>query len=260
MSRVRSAVSQVWPRLAAIGGLVLVWALVYRSGYFNADVLPSPAAAWSSLVHNVANGKIPRATQASLVRLLIGFTISVGIGTVFGLLEVASSLFERSFGSLVVGLQSLPSIAWLPLAILWFGLNERAVIFVVVIGSFPAVALATVSGLRQVPLILQRAGRTLGANGWRLYRHVVLPAAVPGYVGGLQQGWAFAWRSLMAGELILGGALGLGQLLNNSRQNLETGTVIATMVVIVLIGIVVDLAVFSTLDHRIRARRGLLAT
>jgi len=134
------------------------------------------------------------------------------------------------------------------------------VIFVVVIGSFPAVALATVSGLRQVPLILQRAGRTLGANGWRLYRHVVLPAAVPGYVGGLQQGWAFAWRSLMAGELILGGALGLGQLLNNSRQNLETGTVIATMVVIVLVGIVVDLAVFSTLDHRIRARRGLLAT
>ena len=162
MSRVRSAVSQVWPRLAAIGGLVLVWALVYRSGYLNADVLPSPAAAWSSLVHNVANGKIPRATQASLVRLLIGFTISVGIGTVFGLLEVASSLFERSFGSLVVGLQSLPSIAWLPLAILWFGLNERAVIFVVVIGSFPAVALDTVSGLRQVPLILQRAGRTLG--------------------------------------------------------------------------------------------------
>jgi NitT/TauT family transport system permease protein len=176
---VRSAVRQVWPRLAAVGGLVLVWAIVYRSGYFNPDVLPSPASVWSSLVHNIANGNIPRATQASLLRLAIGFAISVAAGTVFGLLEATSSLFERSFGSLVIGLQSLPSIAWLPLAILWFGLNERAVVFVVVIGSFPAVALATLNGLRQVPPLLQRAGRTLGAKGWRLYRHVVLPAAVP---------------------------------------------------------------------------------
>jgi NitT/TauT family transport system permease protein len=242
-----------------VAGLVLVWTLISRSGYFDPTVLPSPAAVWSSLVHNVANGNIPRATQASLVRLAIGFAISVVAGTVFGVLEVASSLFERSFGSLVVGLQSLPSIAWLPLAILWFGLNERAVVFVVVIGSFPAVALATLNGLRQVPPILERAGKTLGAKGWRLYRHVVLPAAIPGYAGGLQQGWAFAWRSLMAGELILGGALGLGQLLNNSRQNLETGTVIATMIVIVAIGMVVDLAVFSAIDRRIRSRRGLVA-
>jgi len=257
---VRSAASQVWPRLLAVGALILVWALVYRSGYFSPDVLPSPATVWSSLVHNIANGKIPRATQASLLRLAVGFAVSVAAGTAFGLLESASSLFERSFGSLIIGLQSLPSIAWLPLSILWFGLNERAVLFVVVIGSFPAVALATVNGLRQVPPLLQRAGRTLGANGWRLYRHVVLPAAVPGYVGGLQQGWAFAWRSLMAGELIVTGALGLGNLLNNSRQNLETGTVIATMVVIVVIGMAVDLAVFSTLDHRIRARRGLIAS
>ena len=260
MSRVRSASRQIWPRLAAIAGVVLVWEIVYRTGFFDPLVLPSPASVWSSLVHNIANGNLPRATSASLVRLLIGFAISVGAGTAFGLLEVGSSLFERSFGSLVIGLQSLPSIAWLPLAILWFGLNERAVIFVVIIGSFPAVALATVNGLRQVPPLLQRAGRTLGADGWRLYRHVVLPAAIPGYVGGLQQGWAFAWRSLMAGELIVGGALGLGNLLNNSRQNLETPLVIATMVVIVVIGIAVDLAVFSTLDHRIRARRGLITS
>src|SRR5205085_10432181 len=131
--------------------------------------------------------------------------------------------------------------------------------FVVTSGSSPAVARATVNGLRQVPPLLQRAGRTLGADGWRLYRHVVLPAAIPGYVGGLQQGWAFAWRSLMAGELIVGGALGLGNLLNNSRQNLETPLVIATMVVIVVIGIAGDLAVVSALDHGIRARRGVLS-
>lgn len=257
MSRARSAFREVWPRVAAVAILVALWQLVYQAGFFDRVVLPSPLQVWGSLVHNTANGKIPHATEASLLRLLVGFAVSVVAGTAFGLLMVASSFVERSFGSLVIGLQSIPSIAWLPLAILWFGLGESAVLFVVVIGSFPAVALATVTSVRQVPPLLQRAGRTLGARGWRLYRHVVLPAAVPGYVGGLQQGWAFAWRSLMAGELIISGALGLGQLMNISREALDTQTVIAVMVVIVLIGMAVDLAVFGALDLRIRARRGL---
>jgi len=119
------------------------------------------------------------------------------------------------------------------------------------------VTLATVNSLRQVPPLLERAGRTLGAKGWRLYRTVIFPAAVPGYVGGLQQGWAFAWRSLMAGELIASGALGLGQLMNASRENLDTPEVLAVMVVIVAIGMIVDLAVFGAFDRRIRTRRGL---
>jgi NitT/TauT family transport system permease protein len=257
LSRARSVLREVWPRLAAVAIIVVLWQLMYQSGFFDKVSLPSPVQVWDSLVHNTANGKIPRATEASLFRLVIGFAISVAAGTIFGLLEVASGFFERSFGSLIIGLQSLPSIAWLPLAILWFGLNETAVLFVVVIGSFPAVALATLNSVRQVPPLLQRAGQTLGAKGWRLYRHVVLPAAIPGYVSGLQQGWAFAWRSLMAAELIATGALGLGQLLNSSREFLDTGTVIAVMVVIVVIGMFVDLAVFGTIDVRIRSRRGL---
>ena len=258
MSRVRSVLREVWPRLAAIAILVAIWQLVYQSGFFDKVVLPSPLQVWRALGHDLGNGVIWRNTEASIVRLLIGFTVSVAAGTVFGLLEVASNFFERSFGSLVVGLQSLPSIAWLPLAVLWFGLSEQAVLFVVIIGSFPAVALATMNSVRQVPPLLQRAGRTMGASGWRLYRHVVLPAAIPGYVGGMQQGWAFAWRSLMAGELIIASANGLGGLLTRSQQNLETPTVIAVMAVIVIIGMFVDLAVFGTLDSRIRARRGLL--
>ncbi len=258
MSRVRSVLREVWPRLAAIAILVAIWQLVYQSGFFDKVVLPSPLQVWRALGHDLGNGVIWRNTEASIVRLLIGFTVSVAAGTVFGLLEVASNFFERSFGSLVVGLQSLPSIAWLPLAVLWFGLSEQAVLFVVIIGSFPAVALATMNSVRQVPPLLQRAGRTMGASGWRLYRHVVLPAAIPGYVGGMQQGWAFAWRSLMAGELIIASANGLGGLLTRSQQNLETPTVIAVMAVIVIIGMFVDLAVFGTLDNRIRSRRGLL--
>jgi len=258
LSRARSVLREVWPRLAAIAILVAIWQLVYQSGFFDKVVLPSPLQVWRALGHDLGNGVIWRNTEASIVRLLIGFTVSVAAGTVFGLLEVASNFFERSFGSLVVGLQSLPSIAWLPLAVLWFGLSEQAVLFVVIIGSFPAVALATMNSVRQVPPLLQRAGRTMGASGWRLYRHVVLPAAIPGYVGGMQQGWAFAWRSLMAGELIIASANGLGGLLTRSQQNLETPTVIAVMAVIVIIGMFVDLAVFGTLDNRIRSRRGLL--
>jgi len=258
LSRARSVLREVWPRLAAIAILVAIWQLVYQSGFFDKVVLPSPLQVWRALGHDLGNGVIWRNTEASIVRLLIGFTVSVAAGTVFGLLEVASNFFERSFGSLVVGLQSLPSIAWLPLAVLWFGLSEQAVLFVVIIGSFPAVALATMNSVRQVPPLLQRAGRTMGASGWRLYRHVVLPAAIPGYVGGMQQGWAFAWRSLMAGELIIASANGLGGLLTRSQQNLETPTVIAVMAVIVIIGMFVDLAVFGTIDNRIRSRRGLL--
>ncbi len=241
MSLVRSAVRQVWPRLAAVAGLVLIWWLVYRSGYFSPVVLPSPLEVWRSIGHNTTNGKITRATEASLGRLFIGFTLSVVSGTVIGLLMVASKSVERSVGSLIIGLQSLHSIAWLPLAILWFGLGESAVLFVVVIGSLPSVALATLNSLRQVPPLL-----------------VVFPASIPGYVGGLQQGWAFAWRSLMAGELIIGGSLGLGQLLNFSRENLDTPLVLGVMVMIVIIGMTVDLAVFGVLDRRIRSRRGLL--
>ena len=258
MSRARSVLREVWPRLAAIAIVVAVWQLVYQIGFFDKVVLPSPLQVWKSLVHDLGNGVIWRNTQASLFRLLIGFVISVAAGTVFGVMEVAWAFFERSFGSLVIGLQSLPSIAWLPLAVLWFGLSEQAVLFVVIIGSFPAVALATMNSIRQVPPLLERAGRTLGAKGWRLYGHVVLPAAVPGYVGGLQQGWAFAWRSLMAGELILAANNGLGGLLTRSQQNLETATVIAVMVVIVIIGMAVDLVVFGALDSRIRTRRGLV--
>jgi len=258
LSLVRSAVRQVWPRLAAVAGVVLLWWLVHRSGYFSPVVLPSPMEVWRSVGHNITNGRITRATEASLGRLFIGFALSVVSGTLIGLLMVASKIVERSVGSLIIGLQSLPSIAWLPLAILWFGLGESAVLFVVVIGSLPSVALATLNSLRQVPPLLERAGRTLGAKGWRLYRHVVFPASIPGYVGGLQQGWAFAWRSLMAGELIIGGSLGLGQLLNFSRENLDTPLVLGVMVVIVVIGMTVDLAVFGVLDRRIRSRRGLL--
>jgi NitT/TauT family transport system permease protein len=260
LSRARSIVRQVWPTLALLALIVAIWQLVYLSGQFNRVVLPSPVAVWNALRTNVANGKITDAVQKSLVRLGLGFGLAIIGGTLIGLGMAVSSLVQRSVGSLMVGLQSLPSISWLPLAILWFGLTRGAILFVVVLGALPSVALATAASVRQVPPILQRAGRTLGARRMRLWGRVIFPAAIPGYLAGLQQGWAFAWRSLMAGELIAGAAsVGLGQLMEFNRQLFHTSVVMAVMIVIVAIGMVVDLAFFAVLDRRIRARRGLLS-
>jgi NitT/TauT family transport system permease protein len=167
----------------------------------------------------------------------------------------ASRVVQRSVGTLMSALQSLPSIAWFPLAILWFGFTERAVMFVVFVGGVPAVAIATATSVRQVPPMLVRAGRTMGASGWTLQRTIVLPAAVPGYWTGLQQAWAVAWRALLAAEIIrVGAARGLGHLLEASAQ--DTALIIAVMGVVVVIGLAVD-TFFAVVDRRIRRRRGL---
>lgn len=264
MSQARSAFDQLWPRLAAIAAILIVWQVVYATGFFDATVLPAPADVLRSLAGNLTDGDaggegILVALEKSLIRLAFGVTVAVIVGTIIGAAMAASKVVQRSIGSLMTGLQALPSISWLPLAILWFGLSERAIVFVVVIGAVPAVALATASSVRLVPPLLVRAGRTLGARRWELYRSVILPAAVPGYVAGLQQAWALAWRALMAGELIATGAQGLGHLQETARQQFDTSAVMAVMVVIVLIGMAVDFG-FGLVDRRVRARRGLLIT
>lgn len=262
MSRVRSALRQIGPRVAAIGGLLLVWWALAASGIFDTTVLPGPGEVLDSLADNWVTDRgitegIFAALQKSLIRLAFGMSVAVVIGTFVGVAMAASPFVQRSIGSLMTGLQALPSISWLPLAILWFGLSERAIVFVVIIGAFPAVALAAANSIRLVPPLLIRAGRTLGASGWPLYRRVVLPAAVPGYVGGLQQAWALAWRALMAGELIATGAQGLGHLQDTARQQFDTPQVLAVMVVIIIIGMLVD-GLFAAADRRIRGKRGLL--
>jgi NitT/TauT family transport system permease protein len=158
---------------------------------------------------------------------------------------------------LTSGLQALPSISWLPLAIIWFGLNERAILFVVIIASIPAVAIASASAIRLVPPLLVRAGRTLGARRGTLYGRVVLPAAVPAYVAGLQSAWALGWRALMAGELISTGGRGLGHLLDANRQLTSTPNILAVMLMIIIVGMAVE-ALFGVVDRRVRSRRGLL--
>ncbi len=260
MSRARAILISLWPRAAALGGLVLVWFLFSQTRFFDPTVFPSPGTVLSSLTENLGGADgILLATQKSLIRLVAGAGFGIVVGTAIGVTMAASDRIGRGVGSLMTGLQALPSISWLPLAILWFGLNNGAILFVVIIAAVPAVAIATETSIRLVPPLLIRAGRTLGAERLSLYWKVVIPAAVPAYVGGLHQSWAFAWRALMAGELIATGGIGLGTLQDRARQAFDAPLVMAVMVMIILVGMTVDY-LFSIADRRIRAKRGLVRT
>ena len=249
--------SKVWPRAAIVAAILFVWWAVYETGVIEPDKLPSPADVWNAFTTNLTGEDgLLAAARGSIVRLALTLGVALIVGTLIGIAMAASRVTQRSIGTLMTGLQALPPIAWLPLAILWLGFTERAVMFVVIIGAVPAIAIGTAAAVRQVPPMLIRAGRTLGASGWTMYRTVILPAAVPGYWIALQQAWAVAWRALLAAELIRTGlARGLGHLLDSSQG--DPALILATMAVIVVIGLAVDY-LFAVVDRRIRSRRGLL--
>jgi NitT/TauT family transport system permease protein len=231
---------------------------VTATGLVPPGKLPSPADVWSAFTTNLTGPDgLLAAARGTLIRLAFCLGIAVLVGTLIGFAMAASVVVQRSIGTLMTALQALPSIAWLPLAFVWFGPTERAVMFVVFIGGVPAVAIATATAIRQVPPLFTRAARTMGARGWTLQRTVVLPACVPGYWSGLQQAWAVAWRALLAAEIIrIGAARGLGHLLESTSPD-DIALIIAIMGVIVVIGLAIDLF-FSVVDRRIRRKRGLL--
>jgi NitT/TauT family transport system permease protein len=264
VSRWRATASQIWPRVAIVLIVIALWAIVSGTGWVKvgSSNLPSPAAAWSALASNLAGGDgLLVGVERSLLRLVVALLVAIAIGTPVGLAMAAWRPMQRSVGTLIVGLQAIPPIAWLPLAIGWLGFTERAVGFVVVIGAFPAVAISAAAAVRLVPPSLIRSARTLGASGRNLYVNVVLPAAFPGYVAGLQQAWAIAWRALLAAELVVIGAHGLGHLLARASEiaggHVDWPLILATMVVIMVVGIAVD-ALFAFVDRRVRRKRGLL--
>ncbi|MGB8651781.1 MAG: ABC transporter permease [Mycobacteriales bacterium] len=261
-SRVAKAWAATWPPLVFLFLLVGVWQLVYRAGVVPAYRLPSPGDTVAALRDQWRTGDLQEAVWNSVRRGALGFLASLLLGTPLGLLVGRVRPVRRAVGPILSGLQSLPSVAWVPAAILWFGTSDATIYFVVLLGAVPSIANGMVSGLDQVPPLFLRVGRVLGARGLASARYVLLPAALPGYVGGLRQGWAFSWRSLMAAELIsrtpdLG--LGVGQLLDLSRQNSDIAGVIAGVLTILVIGIAIELCVFAPLERRVLRRRGLLA-
>ena len=252
--------SATWPKLIALALVVAVWQVVVWSGWKPAYVLPGPRAAFAELCSEARHAVLWKAIAITVRRAVTGFAFAVVIGSSIGLAVSRFRVLRAAIGSLITGLQTMPSIAWFPLAILLFQPNETAIFFVIVMGAAPSIANGLISGADYTPPLLLRAGQVLGLRGVSLYRHVIVPASLPAYVGGLKQGWAFAWRSLMAGELLvlIAHEPSIGVLLENGQNTSSAQAVIAIMIVIVVIGMVVD-SLFGAVDRGIRRRRGISA-
>jgi NitT/TauT family transport system permease protein len=256
----RRLITATWPKLLALGLVLAAWQVVVLTGWKPPWLLPSPLTVFGELWDELTTGSLLPAVAVTLRRAAIGFALAIAVGGVIGILVVRSKTLRAAVGSLITGLQTMPSIAWFPLAILLFQLSETAILFVVVLGAAPSIANGLISGVDHVSPVLLRAGRVLGAEGLAKYRHVILPAALPAVVAGLKQGWAFAWRSLMAGELLvlIPGQTSIGAQLQFSREFSDAPGLMAMMIVILFLGIAVDTLVFSSIERSIRARRGLV--
>jgi NitT/TauT family transport system permease protein len=255
--RPRNIWSAVWPKLLAIGLVIGVWQLVHLSGW-KALVLPGPGTVFANLWDQMHHAELWQAIDITMRRAVIGFALSVIIGALIGALVSRIKPLRAAVGSLITALQTMPSIAWFPFAIILFGINTSAIVFVIVLGSAPSVANGLITGVDYIPPLLLRAGKTMGLRRVSLYRHLILPASLPSFVAGLKQAWAFAWRSLMAGELlvIIIGQPSIGALLNAFQDQADMASAIAIMIVILVLGLIVD-SIFTGADRAIRRRRGM---
>lgn len=247
-----------WPKLFAVAIVIGFWEFLVWTDWRPPFVLPAPATVFSTLGDLATTTRFWDSVSTTLQRAAVGYLTALVIGTCIGIVVSRVRTLRLAIGSLITGLQTMPSIAWFPFAIVVFGGTSNAIYFVVVLGAAPSIANGIISGIDHVPPTFVRLGKVMGANSFSLYRHVVLPAALPSYVGGLSQGWAFAWRSLMAGELLVLalGVTSVGASLDFARQLNHMDEVIAWMIVILVIGMIAD-TIFTSMSHRIRRRRGL---
>ncbi|RDG35453.1 ABC transporter permease [Streptomyces corynorhini] len=253
---------KVLPPVVAVALVLVVWQVLVWAKVTDDYKLPSPGAVWGEVSDAWARGTLLGYIWTSVSRGLLGFLLALLIGTPLGLLVARVKFVRAAIGPILSGLQSLPSVAWVPPAVIWLGLNDAMMYAVILLGAVPSIANGLVSGVDQVPPLFLRAGRTLGASGLRGTWLIVMPAALPGYLAGLKQGWAFSWRSLMAAEIIASSpdlGVGLGQLLENGRTNSSMSTVFLAIFLILVVGIAIDLLIFSPLERRVLRGRGLLA-
>jgi NitT/TauT family transport system permease protein len=258
LSVARTAWSWTWPKLAAVAIVLGIWQFLVWIEWKPIYVFPAPATVFSELGNLMTTQRFWESVATTLRRAAFGYTAALVIGSILGILVSRIRILRAAVGSLITGLQTMPSIAWFPFAIIVFSGTENAIYFVVVLGAAPSIANGIISGIDHVPPSFVRLGKVMGANNYSLYRHVVLPAALPSYVAGLSQGWAFAWRSLMAGELlvIVLGVTSIGASLDFARQFVHMDQVMAWMIVILVIGMVAD-SIFTTMSRTLRRRRGL---
>ena len=240
-----------------ISVFLAVWQLVYMSEVLPKLSLPSPIAVGQTITELVLDFTLVKGTAFTLWRLFLGFLISLALGLIIGLLMIKFQQFGKTMSSFAVGLQSFPSIAWIPFAILLIGFNDSGILFVVVMSCVFSVMLSTYTGLRNVPPIYIRAARNMGAKGFTLFRYVLIPAATPTLIMGMRQAWSFAWHALIGAEMLITTLVGLGYILAVGREFSNMSQIIATMIVIFTIGLIFDRVVFVKIEEKIRDRWGL---
>ncbi|MFI8930137.1 ABC transporter permease [Streptomyces sp. NPDC053474] len=254
-------VQKVLPPVTAVLLVLVVWQILVWAEVTDSYKLPSPDAVWQEVELAWRQGTLIDYIWTSVSRGMLGFLMALAIGTPLGLLVARVRFVRAAIGPVLSGLQSLPSVAWVPPAVIWLGLNDKMMYAVILLGAVPSIANGLVAGVDQVPPLFLRAGRTLGATGLRGTWHIVMPAALPGYLAGLKQGWAFSWRSLMAAEIIAQSpdlGMGLGQLLEAGRTNSSMSQVFLAILLILVVGVAIDLLIFSPLERWVLRSRGLL--
>ena len=258
----RRAWGATWPKLLAIVLVLVAWQLFYLSdhnGISAHHLLVGPVQGLPNLWDQLLHGQLLSAVGTTLKRAVVGYALSLLVGVVVGAIVARIPPLRAAVGSIITGLQTMPSIAWFPFAIILFGLSDSAILFVIVLGSAPSIANGLIAGIDYTPPLLLRAGKVMGLRGITLYWYLILPASLPAFIAGMKQAWAFAWRSLMAGEILVqvAGVSSLGVLLEGDQDQLDITSAISVMIVILIIGVVVD-GLFTKADLAIRNRRGLL--
>lgn len=240
-----------------IAAFIGIWQLVYLLGIWPQVSMPSPAMVAESFAGLIQDFTLIKSIGMTMYRLVIGFTISIIIGIAIGLAMVKFPGFGKTMSSFAVGLQSFPSVAWVPFAILLIGLNDLGILFVVIMSSVFSVMMSTYSGIRNIPPIYIQASRNMGAKGISLFRYVMIPAATPSLLVGIKQAWSFAWHALIGAEILIAASVGLGHILLVGREFQLMDQIIASMISIFAIGLLFDRIMFSKLEDKVRDRWGL---
>lgn len=237
-------------------GIVLLWEVIFLLHVIPEQDLPSPLQVGEILLKGAIDGSLPYGVATTMWRLIVGLSIAIAVGMILGVFMAKTDTVNKTMGSLILGLQSIPSVAWVPLALLWFGPTNSGVIFVTVAGALFAVAINTHTAIKNIPPAYIAAGRNMGASGFQLVTNVILPAAFPYLISGFKQGWAYGWRGVISAEIIFS-VVGLGFLLNMGKHENNISQVTAILVIIMIIGVLVDGLIFKKLERKVMSRWGL---
>ncbi len=256
-SKGRIDISSLADTTLFLAAFVGIWQLVFLLGIFPAISLPSPLMVGESFLELAQSMTLFTGIAMTIYRLAIGFSISIVIGIAVGLVMVRFTGFGKTMASFAIGLQSFPSVAWVPFAILLIGLNDAGILFVVIMSSIFSVMMSTYSGMRNIPTIYIRAAKNMGAKGFHLFRHLMIPAATPALITGTKQAWSFAWHALIGAEILMAASIGIGHILLIGREFQAMNQIIASMITIFALGMLFDRIIFMKIEEKVREKWGL---